>query len=109
MSAAIVGLLKCNHRRKTVVAAATTVSDTASPAALDHTRRPVISVPEMEWDAGDDGVRLEEQRALDQECALVVKKMMPPFRGDELGQHDGDVVVRMLLRHLADVLEQRLH
>ena len=51
---------------------------------------------EVERHARDDRVRLEEQRALDQQRALIVKQMVPPARRHELRQHHRDVVVRTL-------------
>ena len=64
---------------------------------------------EVERHAGDDGVRPEEQRALDQQRRLVVQQVLPPARGHELRQDDGHVVVGPLGLDLLDVFEQRLH
>src|SRR5580765_1394182 len=59
--------------------------------------------------ARDDDLLAEEERALDQERALVVEQVMPPARRDEFRQEDGDEVVGPLLVRDLDVLEQGLH
>ena len=41
------------------------------------------SVTEVEWNARDHRVRLEEQRTFDQQRALVVKQMVPPAGRDK--------------------------
>jgi hypothetical protein len=48
---------------------------------------------EMVWDAGDDDALFEEQRAFEQKGALVVEEVLPPARGNEFGQNDGDDVI----------------
>ena len=67
-----------------------------SPAKRAMHRRPHVSslFLQVERHARDDGVRLEEQRALDEQRALVVEQVVPPARRHELRQHDRDVVVR---------------
>lgn len=53
---------------------------------------------EVVWDAGDDDALFEEQRAFEQERALVVEEVLPPARGDEFRQHYRDDVLRVLFR-----------
>ena len=53
---------------------------------------------EVIWDARDDHTLFEEQRAFEQERALVVEEVLPPARGNEFRQHNGDDVVRVLFR-----------
>src|SRR5258708_36801306 len=111
-SAAIVGLVSRNHDRRTAVAAATAANDAARRIRSTRCGTGVtgsILLPKVERHAGDDGVPLEQQRAFDQQRALIVEEMMPPPRRDEFRQDDGDEAVRMLGRHLFDVFEERLH
>src|SRR3954462_5235313 len=63
----------------------------------------------MERNASDDGVRPEEERALDEQRALVMQQMLPPFGRDELGKNYGHIVVGPLPLDFFDVLEERLH
>ena len=54
-------------------------------AAFSGVAVEVALAGEVERDAGDDGVRLEEQRALDEQGPLIVHQVVPPARGHELG------------------------
>src|SRR5688572_26217780 len=63
----------------------------------------------MEGHAGDDDVGTEQQRALDQEGALIVQQVVPPLRRDELRQHDRDIGVAAFPLDLVDVFQQRFH
>ena len=54
-------------------------------AAFSGVAVEVALAGEVERDAGDDRVRLEQERALDQESTLVVQQVMPPAGGHELG------------------------
>ena len=58
-------------------------------------------------DARDDNALLEEQRAFEQQRALVVKEVLPPARRDEFGQDDGDDVVGVFSRKTMNVSQQR--
>ena len=53
-------------------------------AALSGVPVEVCLARQVERDAGDHGVALEQERALDQQRALVVEEVVPPPRGDEL-------------------------
>src|SRR6059036_2054439 len=63
----------------------------ASSALIVVVSQPLFS--EMKRHARHDRVRAEEQRALDEQRALVVQQMLPPARRHELRQDDGDIVV----------------
>jgi hypothetical protein len=55
--------------------------------------RPRPSAFEAVRDADDGHTFFEEERAFEQERALVVQEVPPPPGGDELGQHDRDEIV----------------
>ena len=56
----------------------------------------------MERNARHDHVRLEEQRALDQQCVLIVEQVLPQVVRYEFRQDYRDVPVRVLLLQLLD-------
>src|SRR5262249_3604354 len=86
---------------------------TSCPSVLSRREgasKGVLESPsKVEGDARDHGVRLEQEGAFNEERPVVVKQMMPPPRGNEFGQHDGDIVVGTFVARLLDVFEQRLH
>ena len=57
--------------------------------------------------AGDDHAALEEQRAFQQQRALVVKDVLPPLRRNEFGQDDCDDLAGFLFSEPVDVTQQR--
>jgi hypothetical protein len=57
----------------------------------------------------NDHVRLEKQRALDEQRVLVVQQVLPQATRHELRKDDRHVAARIFLLHVLDVLEQRLH
>src|SRR6059036_523588 len=85
ISAAEVGFVRSSPRRNAAVTAATAANAAARPRASDQpARRVSTSMAKVERDTGHDGVRLEQQRTLDEERPLIVKQMMPPARRNEL-------------------------
>jgi hypothetical protein len=73
---------------------------------LASPREPLAA--QMKWHAGDDHVRLEEKRPLDQQRPLIVKEVLPPLRGHELRQDDRQEIAPPFCLELFDVFEQRL-
>src|SRR5258705_663269 len=58
-------------------------------------------------DIGDDDVFAEEERALDHQRGLVVQEMLPPLRGNELRDDDGDHVMVAQGKQMVEIVEQR--
>ena len=55
-----------------------------------------------------DDVLPEEERSLDQERRLVVQEVLPPVRGHELRDDDGDHVIVAECQQVVEVLEKGL-
>ena len=54
-----------------------------------------LGAAEVERHTRDDDVRLEQERALDQQRVLIVQQVLPESARHELGQDDRDVAVRI--------------
>src|SRR5437867_6659969 len=65
------------------------------------------SLFELVRDAREDDARLEEESRLEPERGLVVEELVPPFRHDELGDHDRDDCVPRRLPDLPDQAQGR--
>ncbi len=68
-----------------------------------------VDPPEVKWNARDDDVRLEQERAFDEQCMLIVQEMLPDPSPHELRQDDRYIAARVLVLHLLDIFQERLH
>src|SRR5258708_39452585 len=73
-----------------------------SPSPVRLPLRP----PDMVRDVRDDDAGAEKESSLQDERCLVVEQMLPPTRGNELGQHDQKGIVGILLANHVEVSEQ---
>src|SRR4029078_9181374 len=71
-----------------------------SPVARQNVPANPALFRQMERHAGDDRLRAEEQRALDQQRALIVQQGLPPSRRYDFGENDRHVVVGALALEL---------
>ena len=62
---------------------------------------------QVEGHVDQDDAIFEQQRSLEEQCALVVQEALPPMGGENLWDHDGHPDVRFLFEDLFDVVEQR--
>ena len=67
----------------------------------------VSSPRQMVGDVGQDDTIFKKKGALQHEGALIVEDVLPPTRGKNFGDDDGNPAALILLQHLLDIFQQR--